>query len=142
MIYAHVPHVSIGESQEKKSNTAEEEKRVCWGRDNGGRFLQTSTRGAVPVLASSKSAPEPGSSSQFIQHPPGANRELGGNNTPPLPWTLLSCVNLKLRELFHMSYHKGENSHEFDGMEKTTQLTDRNLELSQVFLFKVHPIRP
>lgn len=36
-----------------------------------------------------------------------ANLELGGNNAPPLPWTLHSCVNLKLRELFHMSYQTG-----------------------------------
>lgn len=53
----------------KKSNTAEQKKRACWGRDSGRRFLQTYTPGAVPVLASSKSVPEPGAGSQFIQHP-------------------------------------------------------------------------
>lgn len=59
------------------------------------------------MLASSQSVPEPGAGSRFTLHPSRANREPGGNNKPPLPWTLHSCVNLKLRELFHMSYQKG-----------------------------------
>lgn len=67
----------------------------------------TPLQGAVPALVSSKSVPEPGSGSWFICHPTWANRELGANTTPPLPWTLHSCVNLKLRELFHTSYRKG-----------------------------------
>lgn len=86
----------------KESNTAEKEKQECWGRGNGGRFLPTRTW----ALASSKSALGLGSDSQLIQHPSWANWELGGNNTLSLPWTSHSCVNFKLRELFHMSYQK------------------------------------
>lgn len=81
----------------------------------------------------------------FIRHPSGANRELDGNNTPPLPWTLHSCVNVKLWELFHMSYQKGTIHISLRGVEKITQLTYRNLELSQVilhiYLLEVHPIK-
>ena len=84
----------------KKPNGAEEEKGERWGRDSSGREVPAA-QGAVPVLASSESAPEPGAGSRLIQHPSEAKQGLGGNNTPPLPWTFNSCVNLKLRELFH-----------------------------------------
>lgn len=94
--------------------------------------------------SSSKPAPEPGAGSQFIQDSSWGNQELGGNNMPPLPWTLRSCVNLKLRELFHMSYQKGRIHISLRGSKKQ-HLAYRNLHLFwlilHILLLKVHPIK-